>query len=307
MDGPQRRLIARRCSQIAGRQFGVITREQALAAGMTSRQVERMLKSSEWCRLLPSTYSVAAAAPSLQQHAMAATSWGGPDAAVSHETACALRRFANVRNRPIEISGSRNLRFGDVVVHVVRPWEMGEVELRDGIPMTSIERTLMDMADRELAPRLEELLDEAFRRSLTNPHRLHSYVQMSRGTGRHGAAALQRLLPRYMNGGAFSESILETRLRHLLEESGLPQPVAQYEVRNGGRFVARVDFAWPGLKVGVEAMGRSYHEGQWQRDLSRTNRLTECGWVVIYVTWEDLHMHPRETVMSIARALGITL
>lgn len=307
MDAAQRRLVTRRCSQIAGRQFGVITREQALAAGFAPRQVESMLKRNEWRRLLPSTYALAAATTSLQQQAMAATKWGGPSAAASHETACALRRFGNARSLPIEISCSRNLRFGEVVVHEVRPWETGEVQLISGISVTSVERTLMDMADRELAPRVEELLDEAFRRSLTNPHRLGGYVQISHGMGRHGAAALRRLLPRYLNGAAFSESILETRLRQLLEQSSLPQPVAQYEVRDrDGRFVARVDFAWPSLKVAVEAVGRAHHEGQWERDLARTNRLTECGWVVIYVTWEDLHLRPRETLMSIARALGST-
>ena len=77
-------------------------------------------------------------------------------------------------------------------------------------------------------------------------------------------------------------------------------------VRNGDRFVAQVDFAWPGLKVAVEAVGRAYHEGQWERDVARTNALRECGWIVIFVTWEDLHLRPRETLMSIARALGIT-
>ena len=78
-------------------------------------------------------------------------------------------------------------------------------------------------------------------------------------------------------------------------------------VSNGGRFVARVDFAWPGLKVAVEAVGRKYHVGQWERDLARLDALREAGWVVIFVTWEDVHMRPRETLMSIARALGFTI
>ena len=90
-----------------------------------------------------------------------------------------------------------------------------------------MERTLVDMAARELAPRLQELLDEALRRSLTTVDRLDSYVRANCGSGRHGPAALRLLLPRYMNGGGFSESILETRLRRLLDDSPLPQPIAQ--------------------------------------------------------------------------------
>ena len=186
-------------------------------------------------------------------------------------------------------------------------WAPGEIEQAHGISVTSMERTLVDMAARELAPRVQELLDEALRRALTTVSRLDSYVRTACGSGKHGPAAVRLLLPRYMDGGAFSESILETRLRRLLDNSPLPQPVAQYVVRNADRLVARVDFAWPGLKVAVEAVGRKYHEGQWERDVARLDALRECGWIVIHVTWEDLHLRPRETLMSIARALGINL
>jgi very-short-patch-repair endonuclease len=78
-------------------------------------------------------------------------------------------------------------------------------------------------------------------------------------------------------------------------------------INNGAQFVARVDFAWPDMKIAVEAVGRKHHEGRWERDMARHNALTSCGWIVIYVTWEDLHVRPRETLMSIARALGISL
>lgn len=307
MDSAQLWLVDRRCSQIAGRQFGVITRKQALGAGLTARQIERLLQNGKWVRLLPSTYTLAAASRSLQQRAVAATGWAGPGAAVSHETSCALRRLADARSSPVEVSCTRNRRSEEIVVHLVRPWGPGEVELTHGIPVTSMDRTLVDMADRELAPRVQELLDEAFRRSLTTVARLDSYIRETGGYGRHGPAALRLLLPQYMNGGGFSESILETRLRLLLDDSPLPQPVAQYVVRNGDRFVARVDFAWPGLKVAVEAVGRKHHEGQWERDVARLDALRECGWIVIHVTWEDVHVRPRETLMSIARALGVIL
>jgi very-short-patch-repair endonuclease len=109
-----------------------------------------------------------------------------------------------------------------------------------------------------------------------------------------------------MKGGAFSDSILETRLRRFLENSPLPQAVAQYVVTNGDRFVARVDFAWPDVKVAVEGVSRKHHEGQWERDVARLNALTTCGWIVIHVTWEDLHVRPHEILLTIAQALGIT-
>lgn len=306
MDRAQRMLVDQRCSHVAAEQYGIITRQQALQAGLTARRLERFVTGSRWRLVLPGIYAQATASTSLQQRAIAAVMWAGPSAAASFETACALRHFADSLSEPIEVSSLRKLRSEQIVAHHVQSWAAAEIELANGIPITTIERTLVDMAGRELAPRIQELLDEALRRSLTTVSRLDSYVRTASGSGRHGPAALRVLLPQYMNGGGFSESILESRLRRLLDNSPLPQPVAQYVVRNGDRFVARVDFAWPGLKVAVEAVGRKYHEGQWERDVARLDALREAGWIVIHVTWEDLHVRPRETLMSIARALRVT-
>lgn len=297
--------IATRCEQIAARQYGIITRGQALEAGATVRQIERLLSSGRWRRVHPGTYALARVSSSLRQEAMGPVQWAGPTAAASHETACALRRFADSLTHPIEISSPRNLSSELVVVHRVRPWADGEVEVVNGIPVTSVERTLVDMAGRELAPRLKELLDEAFRRSLTSVDSLDTYVRRACGYGRRGPSALRLLLPRYRSGNGLPESILESRVQNLLEQSALPEAVRQYVVLDSGRFVGRVDFAYPEAKVAVEAVGRDPHERQWKRDLARMNALTKCGWIVIYVTWEDVHVRPRETVMTIAQALGI--
>ena len=158
-----------------------------------------------------------------------------------------------------------------------------------------------------LLPGMEELIDEALRRSLTTVESLDAYVRDNTGPGRHGPSALRLLLPGYMDSGGVSESILETRLRQLLRDSALPAARQQYEVSHRGRFIARIDFAWPNKKVAVEAVGRAYHEGRWDRDVARASALAKLGWIVIYVTWEDVHLRPRETLMSIAQALNITL
>jgi very-short-patch-repair endonuclease len=297
----------RRCLGIASRQYGVIARRQALEAGFTARQVDRLAASAGWNAVLPGTYALESTSPSLQRNVMGAVLWAGPTAAASYETACALRRFAGALTHPLEVSCRRNLNTANVVVHRVEPWMHGEVEVANGIPVTSVERTLCDMASRDLAPRMEELLDEALRRSLTTVDRLDSYIRARGGNGKRGPAALRLLLPRYRNAGGYSESVLETRLRRLLERSVLPPAVQQYVVRKGGRFVARVDFAWPDSKVAVEAVGRAFHEGKWERDVARLNALAKCGWIVVQVTWEDIHVHPHETLMSIAQALGVPL
>ena len=95
----------------------------------------------------------------------------------------------------------------------------------------------------------------------------------------------------------------ETRLRLLMAHGGLPTPVAQYVVRDARGFVARVDFAWPELRLAVEYDGAWHAEpGQFARDRQRLNRLQAAGWRVVFVTAADLH-RPDDLVRRLAAAL----
>ncbi len=94
----------------------------------------------------------------------------------------------------------------------------------------------------------------------------------------------------------------ETRLRLVVRGSGLPQPVAQHEVRVGRRFVARVDFAWPQQKVALEYEG-AWHTRNIAADRRRIEALQAAGWRVLFVTAQDLH-RPAERIARIAAALG---
>jgi very-short-patch-repair endonuclease len=101
-----------------------------------------------------------------------------------------------------------------------------------------------------------------------------------------------------------AQSPQETRLRLLMRRHRLPEPIAQYEIRHGGRFVARVDFAWPERKVAVEYDGLWHSEdGQFAKDRRRLNRLREAGWTVVFVTAADLR-EPERLVASIRAALA---
>jgi very-short-patch-repair endonuclease len=97
----------------------------------------------------------------------------------------------------------------------------------------------------------------------------------------------------------------ETRLRLLLGASRLPAPVAQFVVRVEGRFVARVDFAWPEQKVALEYDGLWHaEEGQFAKDRQRLNRLQAAGWRIVFVTAADIY-RPDLLLARIAAALGL--
>lgn len=86
-----------------------------------------------------------------------------------------------------------------------------------------------------------------------------------------------------------SESPQESRLRLTIVKSGLPRPHVQFEVRDDGTFVARVDLAWPDMRVAVEYDGAHHADPmQMRRDRRRLNALVHAGWTVIHATAQDL-------------------
>jgi G:T-mismatch repair DNA endonuclease (very short patch repair protein) len=99
-----------------------------------------------------------------------------------------------------------------------------------------------------------------------------------------------------------AESPQETRLRLLLGRAGLPDPVAQFRVFDEEGFVARVDFAYPDLKIAIEYDGL-WHGGTnaFLDDRRRMNRLAAAGWMVLHVTAGDMQ-HP-ERLAAQVRAL----
>jgi hypothetical protein len=75
------------------------------------------------------------------------------------------------------------------------------------------------------------------------------------------------------------ERVVETRFLRLVKEAGLPLPTPQLKVFDGGRFLARVDFAYPEAKVAIEVDGYRYHSGYaaWNHDRQRRNGLIAAG------------------------------
>lgn len=103
-----------------------------------------------------------------------------------------------------------------------------------------------------------------------------------------------------------AESPPESRLRLALVLAGLP-PVPQYEVRVAGRFVARVDLAFPGVRIAIEYDGRAVHEREdvFHRDRQRQNELVRAGWVVLRFTAADLRWGAAGAVAHVRAALAL--
>jgi hypothetical protein len=173
----------------------------------------------------------------------------------------------------------------------------------DALSVTTPTRTLADLCGVLGRDDVEPALDDALRRGLTSLPRLRWASERLGGRGRTGARLFAEILGERQPGSTPPASRLESRVGILLRKAGLPEPVPQWEIRDGGKLVARVDFAHPEAMVAIEADGYRHHSGRvaWQRDRVRRNALTIRGWHVLHVTWEDLTSRPKD-VASLVRA-----
>ena len=99
---------------------------------------------------------------------------------------------------------------------------------------------------------------------------------------------------------------MESVLRWLIHEAGLPRPVLQHSVRDAaGTVVGRADLAWPARKVLVEFDGDVHRErAVFVNDLRRQNRLVGEGWIVLRFSSADVLGHPEKVIAAIRAALG---
>ena len=241
----------------------------------------------------PAVYVVAGSAPTWRQQLHVAAIAGGPGAAISHRAAAALWGFDGCKPGTVELSVplSRRLRLPWAVIHRKRDLVEVDVELLDGLPVTTPTRTLIDLpAVVPFADKVEEAIDGAIRDGLTSHSRLWWRWGELRKPGRNGSAIVGELLKKDIDQ-AVPQSVLERRFRRIVEPLGLGQWVSQYVIkRPDGSFVARVDFAQPALMLVVEVEGHGSHATRAQRraDAIRRNEIELLGHHVLVLTYEQV-------------------
>jgi predicted transcriptional regulator of viral defense system len=232
----------RRLMRLAARdQHGVFTIDQARWAGLSPAQIKHRLASGAWVGIFTSCYR-AAGAPLTWRGQLLAACWATANGAVaSHRSAAAVWELPGGRETPAEITCPRWLRgrHPGVIVHETKAMYRGDLAIRDGIPVTSVERTLLDLAAVSGDATIEMALDAAARRDLTTFECVRATVVRLSRPGRRGLRRLRRVLDLRSPEAALTDSEAETLLVRALRRHGLPPPVLQHVVCDGPAFVAR--------------------------------------------------------------------
>jgi Protein of unknown function (DUF559) len=257
---------------------------------MHPRAINRRVGTGEWEVVDYGVYRVVGTPSSWRQRLMAAC-LAGP-AVVSHRAAAALLGFVDCGEGIAEVTAVRHRRRyrSDVVWHESGRLDSLDLTEIDGIPVTRPLRALLDLGVVVDVDRLEELLDDGLRRGWFSTTAVWRRWEELGGDLRPGGRIVRVVLERKAAGERPVGSILETRFRQLVRRAGLPEPVTQYEVRDGDEFVARVDFAYPDFGVVIEVDGEERHTGRSPRkhDARRDRRLVALGLRPLRFHWDDV-------------------
>ncbi|WP_348788374.1 hypothetical protein [Leifsonia sp. NPDC080035] len=197
-------------------------------------------------------------------------------------------------------AGARAPAISGYVGHALTRWSVTEV---GGFPVTSPAQTWLDLATmlhpEDLVIAGDHLVGA--KAPLATVEELRAAIAAS--AGRRGSGRARSALDRVRIG---SESPGETRLRLLIADAGLPEPVLNHNILDpGGAFIARVDLAYPERRVALEYEGDIHRVDRrtWMNDISRRERVEDLGWRMIRITADDLH-RPAPLLIRIRRLLS---
>ncbi len=281
---------------------------QLIELGFAAATIADRVRLGKLHRVERGVYAVGHDALAPEGRRMAALLYAGRGAVLSHLSAAVHWGLLDDRSggkMHVTVArrarGDHNRTGGAVSVHGTRSLSRDERTRHDGVPVTAVPRTLLDLAGmtKEVSDRaLRRAVSQALVLKLTDARRLRAQLSCSRG--RRGVARLAGLLD---GGIAPTRSVLEDRLLALVRAAKLPEPRVNAMVAT-----LEVDLLFAAQRVIVEADGARYHDNPVARlrDVERQVLLEEAGYQVVRVNWSQVTREPARTARRLRAALAVT-
>ncbi|MDP9143434.1 MAG: DUF559 domain-containing protein [Actinomycetota bacterium] len=225
----------------------------------------------------------------------------GPHALASHRTAAVLWGLDGISGQMIEatVPYSKLPMPSGVIIHRTRRQLPAAVV--DGIPITKVERTLLDLAANLPPIILEKALMSAVHLRLTTPDMIAQCLTEDGGRGVKGTKNLRRTLG-FVDDG-ITGSPAEVDVMRLVRVAAIPAPDCQFEIEFPDGAKAYPDFAWPHLAKCIEIDGFDAHGSPeaLERDLERQNKLLELGWEMRRFSARRVRRNPDGVLAEIVR------
>lgn len=287
----------RRIATLASKQYGVVAHWQLADMGLGRRLIQSRQDRGELIPYYHGVYAVGHEALGRNGEMMAAALSAGRGAVISHGSAAEAWGLRG-RSRLIELTRpSGGGRRGRLYLHQAK---LGPTDIasRGALRLTSVPRTLLDLAHRLDDVQLKRAVVAAERQQLLEWTKIDRMLTAS--DGRRGIRRLRGALAEADPRAARTEPGAEELFLVLWRSAGLPMPEINVRV---GPFI--VDFLWPEAKVIVECDGYHYHRGRirFEEDRQREMDLREAGYEVHRVTFQMLQARPEKVIATVYRSI----
>jgi|tagenome__1003787_1003787.scaffolds.fasta_scaffold20798008_2 hypothetical protein len=253
---------------LAARQHGVVTIAQLLEAGLDHDAVRRRMRAQRLHRIHRGVYAVGHPGLSFEGRSLAAVLACGAGSGVGHLTAAEVYRTSRWPRRAISVVTRTQRRPEGVEVHHCRGLDPRDLTTFKGIPITTVPRMLIDLADTMTAHQLAWVIHEAAFRHLFDLEATRAAVE--RANGRRGVAALNRAIELHLSGSAGTRSAAEDVYLASLPDADSVFVNTKLEV----------DLRWPdGRIVEIDGLGHDRPPAR-REDAERDARLTRAGYRV---------------------------
>lgn len=303
MDEPRLALAAdARIARRAAAQHGVVTLAQLRADGLGAGAINLRVRNGRLHRLYRGVFAVGHRRLSREGRWMAAVLACGDGAALSHVSAAALweLRFSHsaLSHVTVPTYAGRQRRDG-IVVHRSLTLGAADVEEHDAIAVTSVSRTLLDLAGMVVPGALERAVERSL--ALRRFDLLAVRAAVAANPRHPGARHLVRIVEQIHHEPTLTRSRLEELMLELCAGHGIERPEANVVVAGH-----EVDFLWRARRLIVETDGHEHHGTRtaFERDRARDARLTALGYRVVRFTYRQIVAEPQHVAATLRALLA---
>jgi hypothetical protein len=299
--------LAESVAQVVGEQFGLVTTAQLSALGVSELELRGLLRRGNLVGVTRGLYRSPYFAETWDQVIYAACLMNGAKAAASHFTAAKILALDvawpdEMVHITVPGGAHPNSLGGRIAVHRSTCFGPGDRTFVEPFTVTSVARTLSDIARFLSRRRVARVVDDALSRRIVQPLQLATFLDRPELKRRPGRNLLLSALGPWIEGTR-PASVAEADALRLFAEWGLPKPTCQHPIKHDGIVVAKVDFAWLEHRVAVEVNGFRYHSNP-KADATDSKRLSQiqaAGWVVVGVTPTEITLsaaHFRQALLT---------
>jgi len=265
----------------------VVSRAQLLALGVSRGATEHWLSVGRLQLLHRGVYAVGHAALRPEGHRLAAVLACGPGAVLSHRSAAAHWGLLHTDQTRIDVTAPRG-RHGapGIRLHRTRFLDAQDTTTHQGIPTTTVHRTLLDVAALAREGELERAVAQAERLRMYDHREIQAVLD--RANGHRGVGLLRRATSRTPK---WTKNEWEAEFLGLIRKAGLPEPETNEAFHVPDHGPCQPDYHWPQHRVIVELDGFETHgtRAAFHADRAKDAALTASGHRVLRFTRDD---HP---------------